>query len=266
MNQQKIFFNKNLKFLRERRKWSQTHLAAILGITRAKLAALEIGNTKAPPPEDYIQISNVFKISIDTLLKIDISQIGELKLRALEAGNDVYIKGGNLRILAISVDTSNNEQVEYIPIKAKAGYVAGYNDPTFIASLPKYSIPNLPKHGTYRVFPTKGDSMLPIPENSDIIAKYIEDWTSIKPGSLCIVILKTQQDLVFKQVYLDIQKKEVMLSSLNTIYEPYTVALEDIAEMWLYYAFTSQILPSTHSDLDKVLHAIETLKNSIQIK
>ncbi|MGC9354693.1 MAG: helix-turn-helix domain-containing protein, partial [Mariniphaga sp.] len=124
---QKIFFAGNIKFLRERKKMSQEALASTLGLTRAKLAAIEAGNTKSPQPDDYLKFSEFFKISIDTLLKIDLSKLGELKVRELEAGNDVYIRGGNLRVLAISVDRSNNENVEYVPVKAKAGYMAGYN-------------------------------------------------------------------------------------------------------------------------------------------
>ncbi|HEY3389742.1 MAG TPA: helix-turn-helix transcriptional regulator, partial [Prolixibacteraceae bacterium] len=126
---QRIFFAGNIRFLRDRKKLSQETLAARLGLTRAKLAAIEGGNTRSPQPEDYLNFSEFFKISIDSLLKIDLSKLGELKIRELEAGNDVYIRGGNLRVLAISVDKSNNENVEYVPVKAKAGYMAGYNDP-----------------------------------------------------------------------------------------------------------------------------------------
>src|SRR3546814_11577900 len=104
---QKIFFGSNLKFLRERKKISQEALAKQLEITRAKLAAIEIGQKKALQPEDYLNFSELFRVSIDTLLKEDLTKLGVLKLRELEGGNDVYVKGGNLRVLAISGGTSN---------------------------------------------------------------------------------------------------------------------------------------------------------------
>lgn len=261
---QKIFFNTNLKILRERKKLSQENLALYLGITRAKLAALEAGNTKAPQPEDYLRISDFFKISIDTLLKIDLRLLGELKIRELEAGQDVYIKGGNLRVLAISVDKSNNENVEYVPIKAKAGYTTGYHDPQFIATLPKYTLPQLPKHGTYRIFPTTGDSMLPIPENSDIVARYMPNWLDIKPGTLCIVVLKTQQDIVFKMVHIVADNQHLELHSLNPLYAPYIVPMEEVAEIWQFYSFSSKNLPPAHTDLDIVLKEIQLLKKHIK--
>jgi transcriptional regulator with XRE-family HTH domain len=260
---QKIFFAGNIKFLRERRKMSQEALAAELGITRAKLAAIEAGNTKSPQPEDYLNFSEFFKISIDTLLKINISTLGEIKLRDLEAGNDVYIRGGNLRVLAISVDATNNENIEYVPVKAKAGYMAGYNDPEFIASLPKYSLPNLPAQGTFRIFPSIGDSMLPVPENSDIITQYVDDWTAIKPDTPCIVILKGQQDFVFKMVTVN-PNGTILLKSLNSMYEPYSVDASDVMEIWQFYAYTSKEFPEARSEMTTVLTAIRNLEEKIE--
>ncbi|PTN09622.1 XRE family transcriptional regulator [Mangrovibacterium marinum] len=258
----KIFFASNIKFLRERKKISQEALAAKLGLTRAKLAAIEAGNTKSPQPEDYLNFSDFFKISIDTLLKVDLSKLGELKLRELEGGNDVYIRGGNLRVLAISVDQSNNENVEYVPVKAKAGYMAGYNDPEFIAALPKYSIPNLPTDRTYRIFPSVGDSMLPVPEGADIVAQYMTDWTDLKTDTPCIVILKGQQDFVFKLTTVN-EDGTIRLKSLNPAYEPYTVAAADVLEIWRFYAYTSREFPEAPSDIDTVLTAIKHLETKL---
>jgi transcriptional regulator with XRE-family HTH domain len=165
----KSFFSTNIKLLRERKKMSQETLANLLDFKRSKLAAIESGATKLPPAEDLINISEYFRISIDSLLKVDLSKLGGLKLRELEAGNDVYITGTNMRVLSITVDKENNENAEYIPIKAKAGYASGgYNDPDFIAGLPKFTLPGLPKNGTYRLFPISGDSMLPIPDGKGL--------------------------------------------------------------------------------------------------
>lgn len=260
---QKIFFASNIKFLRLRKKVSQEVLAESLGLTRAKLAALEAGNTRSPQPEDYLQFSAYFSISIDTLLKIDLTKLGELKIRELEAGKDVYIKGGDLRVLAISVDKSNNEHVEYVPVKAKAGYMSQYADPEFIASLPKYSLPNLAKDGTFRIFPIVGDSMLPIPDGSDITGRYIVDWSDIKPDTPCIVILKGMQDFVFKLVTLQ-SDGTFLLRSLNPLYEPYTVPVQDVMEIWHFYAYTSAVFPEAAPDMSTVLAAIQDLQRAVQ--
>ncbi|MNK11842.1 Helix-turn-helix domain protein [compost metagenome] len=251
MENRKIFFAGNVKFLRERKKMSQEVLASHLNITRAKLAAIELGQTKSPQPDDYLNVSEYFKISIDSLLKVDLAKLGELKVRELEAGNDVYMAGGNIRVLAITVNKQNIENVEYVPVKAKAGYKAGYSDPEFIASLPKYSFPDLPKNGTYRMFPTTGDSMLPIPEGSDILAKYVQDWTSIKSETPCIVILNGEQDFVFKKVTLQ-SDGNVLLQSFNEIYKTYTEPMANVLEIWQFERYVSGQLPQKQTSIEEL--------------
>lgn len=264
IKEQKIFFGANLKFLRERKKLSQEALAQMLNISRAKLASLESGHTRTPQPEDYINVSNYFRISIDNLIKIDLRKLGELKVRELEAGNDIYIKGGNLRILAISVDSTNNEQTEYVPVKAKAGYAdGGYANPEYIAELPKYKLPHIPTRGTFRIFPISGDSMLPIPDGADITGQFVEDWSSIKPDTPAIVILKGNQDFVFKLISF-LEHGQVLLKSLNPLFKPYTVSVEDIVEVWKFYAYTSKIMPEPSTDLQQLMWMIQDLRDELR--
>ena len=263
MEKSKNFFAGNLKFLRERRKMTQQDLAGRLSATRSKINALESGQTKSPTLEDFLNVSELFGISIDSLIRVELSRLGELKLRELEAGNDVYIKGGNLRVLAISVDRNNNENVEYVPVKAKAGYRTGYNDPDFIATLPKYSLPNLPGSGTFRIFPTMGESMAPIPEGSDVIAQYVADWTTIKPETPCIVILKEGQDFVFKLVTLG-QEGKLLLKSLNPLFEPYTVQAEEVLEIWAFYAYTSREIPEQETDMRQLMRMMAKMQTDIR--
>ncbi|RZK43670.1 MAG: helix-turn-helix domain-containing protein [Pedobacter sp.] len=242
MQKQKIFFAGNIKLLRERKKMSQEALALELNISRAKLAAIELGQTKSPQPEDYINVSNYFNISIDNLLKDDLTKLAEIKLKQLELRNDDYLAGDNIRILAITVDGQNRENVEYVPVKAKAGYKAGYSDPEYIANLPKYSFPDLPKDGTYRMFPTIGDSMLPIPEGSDIVAKYVQDWKSIQSETPCIVVLKGDQDFIFKKVTLQ-DNGTILLRSFNESYQAFTEPIENVLEIWVYQKYVSNSIP-----------------------
>lgn len=263
MKPQKIFFAANIKFLRERKKMSQEALAQKLGLTRAKLAALETQQTKAPQPEDFINFSEFFKISIDSLLKVELARLSELKIRELEAGNDVYMMGSKIRVLAITVDEKNKENLEFVPIKAKAGYSAGYNDPEYIASLPKFTLPNLPKSSTFRMFPTIGDSMLPIPEGSEVIGSYIEDWKSIKPKTPCIVILKGSQDFVFKEV--SVEEKALLLASFNPSYQPYQVPIEEVLEIWKFYKYQTGTLPEPQTDMQQLFKMMREMQEELKL-
>lgn len=261
----KIFFTTNLKFLRERKKVSQTALADAINVTRIKLALIEIGKTKAMEPQFMLSVSNYFKISLDTLLTVDISKLGELKIRDLQAGNDIYIKGGNLRILAISVDKSNQEHADYVPIKGKAGYISGgYADPVYISELPKYHIPNLPKHSTYRTFPITGDSMLPFPQKMDVTGKFIEDWSQIKSESLAVVVMKGQ-DIVFKAISM-LQDGYLQCRSLNQTYAIYTVPHEEILEIWQFHSYHTTELPKAKTTMETVLQSLEDIKDLISKK
>jgi transcriptional regulator with XRE-family HTH domain len=263
MNPQKIFWAQNLKVLRNKKKLSQESLAEQLSMSRSKYNAHENGQTTNPPVDDLLRISDYFKLSIDTLLRIDLSKLSISKLKELEAGNDAYQAGTQLRVLAISVDKDNKENMEYVPVKAKAGYRAGYNDPEFIATLPKFSLPNLPDNGSYRMFPTTGDSMLPIPEDSDVIARFVQNWQQLKPRSLCIVILKGEQDFVFKQATLEADGM-LLLESLNRTYQPYHVAVADVLEIWQYHSFQTKAIPEPETDMQVMAKAIKEMQQAIQ--
>lgn len=259
--QTRIFFNSNIRFLRLRRRETQENLAATLNISRNKLQALESGKTVNPGAIDLILFSEYFKISIDTMFKIDLSELSEIDLQEIEAGSNSYIKGDKLRILAITTDKSGKENVEFVPIKAKAGYLAGYNDPEFINNLPKLQMPNLPNDKTFRMFPIIGDSMPPFKEGDYIITEYIRDWYSVKNDTLCIIILKGTQDFVFKRVTNDLnQNHQIILSSFNNLYQPYTVKAEDVLELWQYHSYWGKDVQRN----DVILGDVQRQLNSIQ--
>ena len=77
-----------------------------------------------------MMFSKYYKVSIDTLVKIDLSKLSEFQLSELERGNDVYVTGSRLRVIATTVDSQNRENIEVVPLKAKAGYKNGFADVT----------------------------------------------------------------------------------------------------------------------------------------
>jgi transcriptional regulator with XRE-family HTH domain len=266
MKKESIYWATNLRHLRNRKRYSQDELAERLSITRSKLNAHENGLTVNPTAEDLIAFSNFFRMSIDTLLKVDLSKVSELKLRELETGNDSYTAGTKLRVLATTIDGNNNENIEYVPIKAKAGYLAGYADPEFIASLPKFTMPHLPSNRTYRMFPTVGRSMLPIPENSLVIAEYVQDWININNDTLCILILKSAgADFVFKQVENRIKSsRSLILKSLNSEeFEPYEVSVSDVLEIWKYVSYVSSEVPTGNMSLGQIAQSLRDIKAEV---
>lgn len=261
----KTFFHVNIKFLREKFGLTQAALCDQLKIDRNKLQALESGRTVNPIMADLISFSSFFNVSIDDLVKVNMREANEVSFLKGKKLIEDYISGESIRVLAISVNIENIENIEYVPIKAKAGYNTGFSDPEFIASLPKLTLPNIPSSGTFRVFPTIGTSMFPIPENSDIICEYVVNWRDLKPNTPCVVILNGQQDFVFKLVTIQ-EKGTILLKSLNPEFKPYEVMCTDVLEIWKYFKHQTGELPRGMTVMDELKELIQELNMKIEKK
>ena len=238
----KNFFGSNLKVLRERKKRSQQQLADFMGIKRSILNNYEHGISN-PSIENLLLISEYFNININTLLSVDFRKLSASQLSELEKGMDVHIKGSRLRILATTVNDKNEDNVELVSVKAKAGYTGGYGDPEFIARLPAYHLPFLPKDKKHRAFQISGDSMLPIRDGSWIACHYIDDWFAIQNGQGYVIITK-EDGVVFKRVYNRIKDNgTLLLVSLNPVYQPYEVKITAVMEVWKFaLKFSDQMI------------------------
>ena len=231
-----MHFAENLRFLRLRRNKSQTDLAAELEITRTTLSGYE--KNVQPPFRNLIKISEYFNVSLDALIKYKLDALSGFQLSQIEKGFDVDVTGNKLRLLTITIDSKGKENIEMVPVKAQAGYTSSYGDLDFIASLPKFKLPFLPENKTYRTFQIKGDSMLPIPENSWVTCSYVENWEHIKNGKACVVVTKNE-GIVFKLVYLRLDSGVLLLVSSNRNYNPYEIPISQVLEIWQFETWNS---------------------------
>ena len=232
-----MFLSTNLKFLRERKGFSQTELAKMLELSRTTLIGYEKG--VQPPFAKLIRMAEHFKISLDALVRYDMSKLSAFQLSEIERGMDVDITGQKLRVLTTTTDSQGNENIEMVATKAQAGYANGYDDPEFVEKLPKFQLPFLSKNKSYRCFQIKGDSMLPIPENAWVTGSYIQDWNDIKNGTPCIIITK-DDGVVFKVVYNNLKaEKSFQLVSTNRIFQPYSIKAEEVLEVWKFETWNS---------------------------
>jgi len=231
-----MHFAENLKFLRLRRNKSQADLASELEITRTTLSGYE--KNVQPPFRTLIRISEYFNVSLDALIKYKLDVLSAFQLSQIEKGFDVDVTGNKLRLLTITVDSKGKENIEMVPLKAQAGYTSSYGDLDFITSLPRFKLPFLPENKTYRTFQIKGDSMLPIPENSWVTCSYIENWEYIKNGKACVVVTKNE-GIVFKLVYLRLDTGVLLLVSSNRNYNPYEIPISQVLEIWQFETWNS---------------------------
>ena len=231
-----MYFANNLKFLRKRKKKSQMDLATELNLTRTSLAGYE--KNVQPPFNTLIKLSDYFNISLDALVKYNLSALSEFQLSQIEKGFDVDITGKKLRLLTISVDSEGNENIEMVPVKAQAGYTSSFGDLDFIASLPKFKLPFLADNKTYRTFQIKGDSMLPVSEGSWVTCSFVENWNEIKDGKPCIVVTK-DEGIVFKRIYKRFDEKKLLLVSTNPSYSPFEINISNVFEIWQFETLNS---------------------------
>jgi transcriptional regulator with XRE-family HTH domain len=231
-----MHFAENLRFLRLRRNKSQADLAVELEITRTTLSGYE--KNVQPPFRTLMKISEYFNVSLDALIKYKLNVLSEFQLSQIEKGFDIDVTGSKLRLLTITVDSKGKENIEMVPVKAQAGYTSSYGDLDFIASLPKFKLPFLPENKTYRTFQIKGDSMLPIPENSWVTCSYVQNWEQIKNGKACVVVTKNE-GIVFKLVYIRLDSGVLLLVSSNRNYYPYEISISQVLEIWQFETWNS---------------------------
>jgi transcriptional regulator with XRE-family HTH domain len=258
-----MYLSQNLKILRKRKNLTQENVSSYFNIKRSTYNGYE-NQIGVPSLDTIIKFSDFFGVSVDVLLKLDLSKISEREFRQLEMGSDVFLKGSNIRILSHSVDSNNSENIELVSLKAKAGYTNGYADPEYIKILPTFSLPFLSKEKKYRSFQINGDSMLPIPHSSYVIGEYIQNWYAIKNGEACIV-LTFDDGIVFKCVENNLKtKKQLVLHSLNKEYKSYTIDAREIKEIWKFVNYISNELPEQVNDDFELYREIANLKQDVQ--
>jgi transcriptional regulator with XRE-family HTH domain len=259
-----MYFSKNIKFLRKRRNRTQDDVAFALKMKRSTLSGYENGVAE-PGISVLTTISKYFGIAVDTLIKIDLEQLSESQLYELERGQDVYLTGGKLRVLATTVSQENEENIELVPEKAKAGYASGFADPEFISELPVFQFPFLSKNKKYRTFQLSGDSMLPIPDKSWVTGEFLQDWTRIKSGQAYIV-LTVDEGIVFKIVENCLEEEnKIIMYSLNPLYGPFSIHVNEIREVWRFVNYISSEIPEPVISSDNLARTIAGLQYEVNI-
>ena len=234
---------------------TQEQFAEQVGIKRSLVGAYEEGRAE-PRLQTLTKIAEVLGVSADQLINSDLTK-GVPKKMPVE----------KLKVLSITVDTDDKENIELVPQKAAAGYLNGFSDPDYVAELPKFRLPVLPDNATYRAFEIAGDSMLPLVSGTVVIGKYIESLKEIKNGTTYVLITR-KEGIVYKRVfnYLD-EKGRLYLVSDNKQYAPYEVDPLDVEELWEAKAFISVQFPDPRQTeemtIDKLAGIVLNLKEDV---
>ena len=237
--------NQNLKYLRKLRGWTQEEFARKLRIKRSLLGAYE--EERAEPRIDVLEVvSDIFKLTLDDLLRKDLS----------DSKSNYLAKRRAIKL------ASGRSDIPFVPVKAAAGYLAGFADPEFVDELNTFTLPML-AGGNYRAFEIIGDSMLPTPSGSVIVGEKLENLEALKNNAACIVVSRNE-GIVYKRVQKNGRaKNKLTLVSDNPVFHPYTVNAEDVLEMWQAQAVISKTNTQQRWDMHQLANIVTDLQEQV---
>ena len=237
--------NKNIKYLRKLRGWTQEEFAQKLRIKRSLLGAYE--EERAEPRIEVLEVvCDIFKLTLDDILRKDLSE---------SKGN--YLAKRRAQKLA-----SGRSDIPFVPVKAAAGYLAGYADPEFIDELNTFTLPML-SGGEYRAFEIVGDSMLPTPTGSVIVGEKVENITDVKNNATYIVVSRNE-GIVYKRIIKTNKiKNKFTLVSDNPVYQPYTMNAEDVIELWQAQLIIAKANQQQRWDMNQLANVVSNLQEQV---
>lgn len=236
---------RNLRYLRKLRGLTQEEFATKLDIKRSLLGAYE--EERAEPRIEVLEmVGEMFKLTMDDLL-----------LRDLSESKTSYLA----KRRAMKMSSGINE-IHFVPVKAAAGYLAGYADPAFIDELNTFTLPMLAP-GTYRAFEIVGDSMLPTPSGSVIVGERVEEIEELKPNNTYIVISR-KEGIVYKRVLKNAKSKsKLTLVSDNPDYQPYQMDAADVVEIWKASLVISKANTQHRWDVNQLASLVSDLHQQV---
>jgi transcriptional regulator with XRE-family HTH domain len=236
----------NLKHLRKIKGFTQEEFAGKLGIKRSLLGAYE--EERAEPRIEILEIiADTFGLTLDDLLRNDISQAGQNYLHKRRQSKMAY---------------EQRNAIHFVPIKAAAGYLAGYADTEFIDELNTFTLPMV-GGGNYRAFEIIGDSMLPTPSGSIIVAEKVDGLNDVKNDAAYIVVSRNE-GIVYKRIVKSKNEKDKLsLISDNPQFKPYQINAADVLELWQAHSIISKVTMQQRWDVNSLANLVDSLQDQV---
>lgn len=211
-NKASTFIRSNIRYLRDLKGKTLEEMAQYLGLSgKSAYRAYEQGDA-VPAIHILMKLASYFDVSLDELVRFDLTKE------------------------AIKVDIKEAE-VSVIPIKARAGYLTGFEDASYLDGLKKISIPYKP-YGIARAFEIDGDSMEPQVSNGSFVVGVKVNRNEFQSGKDYIVVTN-DGEVMYKTV---MQAGETLnLISRNIKYNIQEIKSENVVEMWRYFCHVNKL-------------------------
>jgi transcriptional regulator with XRE-family HTH domain len=237
----------NLKYLRKLRGWTQEEISIKLGVKRSLIGAYE--EERADPRLEVLEIlAGIFKLTLDELMLTDLSNAGDSYL-AKRRQQKMMMAERNL--------------IHFVPVKAAAGYLAGYADSEFIDELNTFTLPML-AGGNYRAFEIIGDSMMPTPSGSIIVGEKVDSNLENIKNNQAYIVVSRNEGIVYKRIVKNNKlKSKLTLVSDNPNYQPYQVNADDIIELWQAQMVLSKVSQQQRWGVDALASMVNNLQDQV---
>jgi transcriptional regulator with XRE-family HTH domain len=241
-----------LKMLRRKAGLNQQQVAGHIGKSRSRVATFETQSQVRIPYTVMSKLAELYKTTPDYIEHgADIKQ----QTQAAE-----YASGKYIRPLVVTVDNTGQENILFVPVKARAGYLLGYGDPEYIQSLYACSMPGF-TNGTFRIFEVEGYSMSNTLQPGDmVVTRYVENWNNLSNDNVYVIVAKN--GICIKRIQNMIDKAAgIVIQSDNPEFATDFIPVDEIIEIWEARALISRSLSRKPSD---VIFELNTLKSRFE--
>lgn len=146
--------------------------------------------------------------------------------------------------------------IQWVARNKQAEYIANFQNPGYLNSLPLFQLPNLPS-GYYRAFESGEDFTYP---GSVLVGTFIRNWYDIKDGMQYVFLLRSH-GLIYRNVFNQVKTSGILLlTSDNAEIAELEIPLQDVLEVWEVKAFVSLQMPVPQPSLERVTQLVDELQ------
>jgi len=283
----KIFFGKNLRFLRKSKGFNQDEMPDIIGFKRTTWSGYETEKS-FPKFEDLIKISEYFGISEGDLINLDLENVAPNKKEegdktgknvALNVAPNVALtgkKGGisdDFKITIVAEDAAQyGRKIAHVPITDISVAAGGgvYNDGHLETVEAVHFPPALLKPGhTYLCVRIKGQSMSPtLQDGGYVVIRLLDksEWAKM-PDERVFVVVDTDGKAYLKRVKNRFKQGFIVLRSDSpeqAIFPSFNLQTNEITAIWYVEWYLSAKMPNIHDQYYTRLQQLEDRVDTLQ--
>lgn len=220
-----------IKFLRVSQGLTQDELADRIGVKKAHVSNWE-NDKNQPSKENLDSLAIALGVSVKDLYEKNITSVQETETQ----GYSVKPKPNAERIDLEWID------VPIVEVKARAGYLRGYNDPEYMESLPKTMVrKDFERGGNFIAFRIEGDSMddgtsRSVLDNDVILGREVarHHWASkLFYKKYWFIIVSDNDGIVLKEITdHDVENGIITCHSINNVYEDFKMNLSEVKQIF----------------------------------